>query len=81
MECVKLLLDHGADPNLPDGNDDTALHWAAFKNRHQCVRALLQRGAWVDAADYNSDTPLSWAAMKGNLESVKVSFGSYNLNP
>ena len=72
--CLEMLLDAGADPDIPDGNQDTALHWAAYKNKWQCVKALLLRGATVDAVDFNSDTPISWSAMKGNLESLKVTF-------
>lgn len=69
---MEILLEYGADPNAPDGNKDTPLHWAAFKNNAECARSLLENGARVNARDYNADTPLSWAAMKGNLESVSV---------
>lgn len=69
---MELLLEYGALPNALDGNKDTPLHWAAFKDNPECVRALLESGARPNSLDYNSDTPLSWAAMKGNLESVKV---------
>uniref|UniRef100_A0A8C2EIE9 Ankyrin repeat and SOCS box containing 8 n=1 Tax=Cyprinus carpio TaxID=7962 RepID=A0A8C2EIE9_CYPCA len=58
--------------NALDGNKDTPLHWAAFKDNPECVRALLESGAGPNVRDYNNDTPLSWAAMKGNLESVRV---------
>lgn len=70
--CVELLLEYGAQPNALDGNKDTPLHWAAFKDNPECVRALLESSAHPNARDYNNDTPLSWAAMKGNLESVRV---------
>ncbi|XP_009982295.1 PREDICTED: ankyrin repeat and SOCS box protein 8, partial [Tauraco erythrolophus] len=70
--CVEILLEYGANPDALDGNKDTPLHWAAFKNNAECARALLESGASVNARDYNADTPLSWAAMKGNLESVSV---------
>lgn len=70
--CVELLLEYGAQPNALDGNKDTPLHWAAFKDNPECVRALLESGAHPNTRDYNNDTPLSWAAMKGNLESVRV---------
>lgn len=69
---MELLLEYGAQPNALDGNKDTPLHWAAFKDNPECVRALLESSACPNARDYNNDTPLSWAAMKGNLESVRV---------
>lgn len=65
-------MNNGADINAGDGNQDTALHWAVFKNNEACVKLLLERGAFVDARDYNNDTPLSWAARKGNFEVMKL---------
>ena len=56
---------HGAYVNQGDGNRDTALHWAAYKNNTACLKLLLQSGANVNAVDYNNDTPISWAARKG----------------
>ncbi|XP_013406217.1 ankyrin repeat and SOCS box protein 8 [Lingula anatina] len=72
ITCTEILLDHNAHPDIPDNNQDTPLHWAAFKNQVQCLEALLQRGARVNAVDYNNDTPLSWAAMKGNYEALAI---------
>lgn len=78
--CVEILLENGANINIGDGNSDTALHWAAFKNNIQCVKLLLQRGAKVDPLDYNNDTPLSWAARKGHAEVVEILL-DYNADP
>ena len=36
--CVELLLAANADPNVRDDNQDTALHWASFKNKPKCAR-------------------------------------------
>ena len=72
VDCINVLLEYGADPDAPDGNHSTPLHWACFRNNHQCVRALLQHKASVNAMDYNNDSPLNWAALKGNLECVMV---------
>lgn len=77
--CVEILIEHGAEVNQGDGNLDTPLHWASFKNNIPCVRYLLQHGADVDAKDYNLDTPLFWAARKGHLEVLKLLL-EYNAN-
>lgn len=69
---VEILLQHGADINARDGNLDTPLHWAAFKNNLECVKLLLQNGADVDAQDFNLDTPLSWSSRKGHLLVIKI---------
>ncbi len=42
VTCLEMLLTSGADPNIPDGNQDTALHWAAFKNKARCVKVCTQ---------------------------------------
>ena len=70
--CVAILIKNGALVNIADGNHDTALHWASFKNKVECAQLLLQNGANVNAVDDNENTPLSWAAHKGNCESVKL---------
>ena len=70
--CVELLLENGADINIGDGNNDTPLHWATFKNNIDCVKFLLQSGAKVDPVDYRNDTPLAWAARKGHIEIITI---------
>ena len=42
VSCLEQLVQRGADVNMRDQNEDTALHWAAYKNTTQCVRVLLQ---------------------------------------
>lgn len=69
---MEILLENGADINCCDGNNDTPLHWAAFKNNADCVKVLLQCGATVDPRDFNNDTPLGWAARKGNLDVIHI---------
>jgi ankyrin repeat protein len=42
--CVKLLLDHGADPNIV-GAEGTAISGAAYGRRLDIVKILLEHGA------------------------------------
>ncbi|MBI2947447.1 MAG: ankyrin repeat domain-containing protein [Verrucomicrobia bacterium] len=73
--AVKLLLDHGADPNAANVLGATALMAAAAAADSDSVRALLDRGADVNAKP-NMDgggfvwgggrTALMWAAFQGN---------------
>ncbi len=42
VTCVKLLLAAGADPNIRDDNQDTALHWASFKNKPRCAKVTVE---------------------------------------
>ncbi len=49
-DAVKILLDHGADPNAREsGLDQTALMFAAAANRSAAIVALAAHGAGLDA--------------------------------
>jgi ankyrin repeat protein len=66
-------LDHGANPNAPDTNGATVLHFALEWPREvTAVELLLQYGADVNARDKNGRTPLHNAAREGNLQAVEV---------
>lgn len=41
-ELAAILLEHGADPDLPDASGETARSWAA-QSRSERVLALFQR--------------------------------------
>lgn len=45
VDCVKMLVDTGADVNLVDDDRETALMAAAAVGESKCVRFLLERGA------------------------------------
>jgi len=48
LEAVQLLLELGADLNAVDGNDDTAMHGAAYGNFPAIVELLADRGADIN---------------------------------
>lgn len=68
---VPLLLDHGADINLRDLDDRTALHWAADGTYADLVEALLDRGAEIDIK-VNGWTPLLLAGRKWDEFSAQI---------
>lgn len=45
QECVKILLDHGADPIKPDDDGRTAYFWAKGSKADQDILKLLARGS------------------------------------
>lgn len=64
LPIIKLLVEKGADINLPAKHDGwTPLHFAA--KRDQGTKTLIQLGAQVNVADYYGWTPLHFAAEKG----------------
>ncbi len=73
---LKVLLDHGADPNRTTrpgtetgsfmrdcrSKGETPLHRAAAFGDVETIQLLMNAGAVVDAKDAHGDTPLSWAS-------------------
>lgn len=81
-ERIRLLLEHGLDPNLPDWLHATPLHGLATKpggrrkpNPERLVIAnlFLEFGADLHARDEDyQSTPLGWAARVGDAEMVEL---------
>ena len=75
LELVRLLLDHGADPNLreegiaPNGH---ALYAAAAGGHYEVARLLLERGAHPNPAVESSADALSRARSNGDARMVEL---------
>ena len=67
-EAVRLLIAHGADPNVRDEADNAGpLHFAAANGSLDSVRILLDAGADVrGAGDVHKGDVIGWAARQGN---------------
>ncbi|KAH1057385.1 hypothetical protein J1N35_035450 [Gossypium stocksii] len=61
-----------ADPDLPDNDGRSPLHWAAYKGFADCIRLLLFLDGHRGRQDKEGCTPLHWAAIRGNLEACTV---------
>ncbi|KAG1327099.1 Protein S-acyltransferase 24 [Cocos nucifera] len=61
-----------ADPDVPDNDGRSPLHWAAYKGYADCIRLLLFLDAYRGQQDKEGCTPLHWAAIRGNLEACTV---------
>ncbi len=69
---VKLLLDRGAEVEVPDRNGQTPLFIAAARGREATVQLLLNIGAKINVQDNAGDTPLSAAVICGQEAVVKL---------
>ena len=58
--CTRLLLDHGANPNLATKDRRTPLHRAAMKSNARIMMQLVQAGAALWVQDQFGCTPLHY---------------------
>jgi ankyrin repeat protein/uncharacterized glyoxalase superfamily protein PhnB len=65
VSAVRLLLEHGADPNAREVGDNTyPLHWAAAHGHLETVRALLDAGGDVHGiGDVHELDVIGWATV------------------
>lgn len=63
---VQALLAEGANPDAPQIDGMTALHWAAYRDDLPLARLLLENGADVAPKNRYGVTPLSMAALEGS---------------
>lgn len=74
-ECVKILLDYGAEVDAEDIENDTPLSLEAENGHTECVALLLAAGAKVNGCNVNG-APLLRAAYSGDAEKRKNDSGS-----
>ncbi len=94
---AKVLLDAGADPNLPTNasaesgafmrdcrtRQETPLHRAAAFATVETIQLLLDAGAKLDVKDANGDSPLSWASWHLRPDSIlrKLLYDGFSIRP
>lgn len=72
-EAVRILLEHGADPNLPNQLGDHALHIAASgRDNGKIISLLVRHGADIAGKDAHGRTPLDIARRSRHDSNVVV---------
>lgn len=79
---AKQAISTGADVNIKNAEDLTALHMAATWNdvlkdraqsgKFEIAKLLIRKGADVNAKDHMGSTPMHWAAEQQNFEFVRL---------
>ncbi len=69
VPLMRMLLEHGADPNSISGEENfTPLITAIFSRDVECARLLLEHGAQADCSTTRGSTPLMIAAGYGFVD-------------
>ena len=71
LTTVELLLGSGADPNVRDAQNNTALIFACRDGHTDIAATLIDHGASIDWQDDEGVTPLIIAAFKGHIDVVR----------
>ncbi|XP_069378241.1 ankyrin repeat domain-containing protein 24 isoform X1 [Paralichthys olivaceus] len=72
LDCLEVIISHGADVNVPDGAGFSAHHLAAKNGHSECLKRLLQERLAVDCTDSIGRTPLHHAAVSGCLSCTET---------
>src|SRR5262249_8357553 len=75
LAAVRLLLERGADPNMPVHGDGNPLIMAAREGHADVVTLLLERGADIDRMVPSDENALIQASGNGRLDVVKLLVG------
>ena len=67
LDTLKLILEHGIDPNCGDYDDRAPLHLAAAEGHDKCVEYLITKNAEVNIEDRWGSTPLQDAVASGHV--------------
>ena len=75
IEIVKLLLDHGADPNLPEEGiapRGHGLYAAVYNGHYEIAKLLLERGAYPNPPVESSADAVGIAVARGDLRMIEL---------
>ncbi len=78
VEFGKLLLDHGAEINAKDRDNQKALNLAAWRGFNDFINFLLNHGAEYDVTNFGEREMLSMAAGCGSARLFKVALEKYD---
>lgn len=72
LDCIKLLVKHGASINHADKDGLNALHKASLNGHDDVVLYLLENSDLLNKGDNKNITPLHKASLNGKIETIKI---------
>jgi hypothetical protein len=72
FDCIDILLEKGADPNIKNNEGKTPLHLAVEKGLMSICRILIKNNANLDVRDNKGFTPLDYAIITSNPDLIKL---------
>ena len=71
-DCVRCLLQYGADPARTTADAKAALYWAALEGHLECIQVINAAGADVNARDVYGFRALHGAALHGHSACLRA---------
>ncbi len=72
LETVQKMLAEGADIDMQDDRENTALMFATFQRNLDMVKELITRGINVNAKEQGGNTAFMFVAMNGDVDIAKA---------
>ena len=72
VECMELLIEAGADVNIADMTNETALYLATYHGNAEGLKLLVLAGAEVNHINKDNDTPLLTASKRNRCKCIRI---------
>ena len=72
LESMRVLLDHGADPNARNGRNESPLGYACSYEKWEAAKLLVERGADVNGIEREGRTHLDWVTEGRDEQGIQL---------
>jgi ankyrin repeat protein len=72
LASMRLLLDHGADPDARNGRNEVPLGYACSYEQWEAAQLLVERGANVNGIEREGKTHLDWVTLAERERGIEV---------